>query len=135
MYNVDHALRTKDFRGSWPIRKAWESLLRTPNEAVFHRNAKLLGLDRQFWADTFWGIWVIFGQFISHHLSVVRGVDLEEPSIHAWHTFDHKWSWREFFSWPKYTYTQHGIFKNNIYNCNVHFSVVFTQYQPLIPSQ
>ena len=40
-------------------------------------------------------IWVAKNYGFSHRVSVVRGVDLEEPSIHAWHTFDHKWSWRE----------------------------------------
>jgi hypothetical protein len=42
--------------------------LRTPNEAFFHKNPKLLGLGRQFGqqinSGAFWGI---FGQTISTH--------------------------------------------------------------------
>ena len=45
--------------------------LRTPNEAFFHRSPKLLGLDRQFWADKFWDIWGIFGRFNSTHFGTV----------------------------------------------------------------
>ena len=36
--------------------------LRTPNEAFFHRN---------FWANNFWGIWGIFGKFISTNFDAV----------------------------------------------------------------
>jgi hypothetical protein len=45
--------------------------LRTPIEAYFHPNRKLLGLDRQFGqtnVEAFGGIWGIFSQFISTHL-------------------------------------------------------------------
>ena len=49
----------------------WENLsdygLWTSNEVFFHRNLKLAGLCRQFWAYEFWGIWGVSGQFISIH--------------------------------------------------------------------
>ena len=37
---------------------------------------KLLFLGRQFWADKFWGICGIFGQFISTHFGTVSPLDL-----------------------------------------------------------
>ena len=34
---------------------------------AFSSKSKFLGFRRTFWADKFWGIWCIFGQFISSH--------------------------------------------------------------------
>ena len=42
--------------------------LRTPDEAFFHGT---FGLGQTNWADKFWGIWRIFGQFISTHFGTV----------------------------------------------------------------
>jgi hypothetical protein len=33
-------------------------------------------LDRQFWADQFWGIWGIFEEFISTHFGIVSPLSL-----------------------------------------------------------
>ena len=49
--------------------------LRTPNEACFHRNPKLLGLDRQY-ADKYWVIWGILGRFISTHFGTVSPLSM-----------------------------------------------------------
>ena len=38
--------------------------IQMPNEAFFHRNPKLL--NQTIWVDKFWGIWGIFGWFISN---------------------------------------------------------------------
>ena len=45
--------------------------LRTPNEAFFQQNPKLLGLGRQLW-----GIWGIFEQFISTHFGTVSPLSM-----------------------------------------------------------
>ena len=42
-----------------------------PDEAFFHRNLKIFGLGQTNWADKFWGIWGIFGRFISTHFGTV----------------------------------------------------------------
>ena len=47
--------------------------LRTPNEAFFQRNPKLLGLGRQIGQINFWALVgdIFFGQFISTHFGAV----------------------------------------------------------------
>ena len=50
--------------------------LRTPNEAFFHGNPKLLGSGRQFGQISFLGIWGIFGQYISTHFSTVSPLSI-----------------------------------------------------------
>ena len=78
---------SKFIRCNWPLSgtltfewKGYFHGLRTPNEAFFHRNPKLLGLDRQFgqtiWADKFRGIWGIFGWFISTHFGTVSPLSM-----------------------------------------------------------
>ena len=55
---------------AWIPRLRLSHGLRTPNEACFHRNPKLLFVIGQTdWTDEFWGIWGIFGQIISTHFS------------------------------------------------------------------
>ena len=41
--------------------------LRTPNEAFFLSKSQTFGLGQTIRADKFWGIWGIFGRFISIH--------------------------------------------------------------------
>ena len=48
----------------------------TPNEAFFHRNPKTIGLAQTIWADKFWGIWGIFGRFISTHFVAVSSLSM-----------------------------------------------------------
>ena len=50
--------------------------LRTPHEAFFHQNPKLLGLGKTIWTDKFWGIWGIFGRFISTHFGTVSPMSM-----------------------------------------------------------
>ena len=43
----------------------------------FHRNPKLtFGLGQTIWADKFWGIWGIFGRFISTHFGTVSPLSM-----------------------------------------------------------
>jgi hypothetical protein len=45
--------------------------LRTAEEAFFSSKTQTFGLGQTNWADKFWGIWGIFGQFISNHFGTV----------------------------------------------------------------
>ena len=47
--------------------------LRTLNEAFSHQNP---GLGQTNWADKFWGIWGIFGRFISTHFGTVSPLSM-----------------------------------------------------------
>ena len=53
-----------------------EHRIQTPNEAFFHQNPKLFWLGQTIWADKSWGIWGIFGQFISTHFGAVSSLSI-----------------------------------------------------------
>ena len=40
-------------------------------ERAFFRKPQTFGLGQTNWAEKYWGIWGIFGQFISTHFSTV----------------------------------------------------------------
>ena len=63
--------------------------LRTPNEAFFHRNSKLLGLNRQFGQIRFGSFRVFFGWFFQGvpwiYWSFFTGISYKEVvSYHSW---------------------------------------------------
>ena len=41
------------------------------NEAFFSSKSQTFGLGQTIWEDKFFGIWVIFGRFISNHFGTV----------------------------------------------------------------
>ena len=50
-------------------RYSWKHGLRTPRESFFQKSWTDIG--QTFWAETFWGIWGIFGRTISTHFGTV----------------------------------------------------------------
>ena len=42
----------------------------------FSSNSQTFGLGQTIWADKFWGIWGIFGQFIGTHFSTVSPLSM-----------------------------------------------------------
>jgi hypothetical protein len=56
----------------------------TPNEAFSHQQPQTFGLGQTIWADTFWGIWGIFGRFISTHFGTMSPLSMffiNQPSF------------------------------------------------------
>ena len=49
--------------------------MKQANEA-FSTKSQTFGLGQTIWADTFWGIWGIFSQFISAHFGIVSPLSM-----------------------------------------------------------
>ena len=52
----------------------------TPHEAFFSSKSQTFGFGQTNWADRFWGIWGIFGRFISTNFGTVSPLSIFSKS-------------------------------------------------------
>ena len=66
--------------------------LLTPNKAFFSLKSRTFGLGQTNWADTFWGIFNIFGRTISTHFVIIFLKDFYDGIVPSKMLFPFPWN-------------------------------------------